>query len=89
MWHWQNDMCHWQIHTFGPLVIVTIELLIFRHDLSQGFNFHKVPYELNIHGTDFHKLNLHFFASVNSRCGGAVVESMSAQPLILGSNPSD
>ena len=29
--------------------------VIFRHDLSLGSNFHKVPYELKIHGADFHK----------------------------------
>ena len=29
--------------------------VIFRHDFSLGSNFHKVPFELNIHGTDFRK----------------------------------
>ena len=32
--------------------------VIFRHDFSLGSNFHKVPYELNIHGTDSNKLIL-------------------------------
>ena len=29
--------------------------VIFRHDFSLGSNFHKVPFELIIHGTDFHQ----------------------------------
>ena len=45
---WQNYMWHWQV----CLLTFTIELF-FRYDFSLGSNFHKVHYELNIHGTDF------------------------------------
>ena len=37
-------------YTFSPLL-----LGYFRHDISVGSNFYKVPYELNIHGADLHK----------------------------------
>ena len=34
--------------------------VIFRHGFSLGSNFHKVPCELYIHGTDFHESILYF-----------------------------
>ena len=46
---------------------------IFRHDFSLGSNFHKVPYELNIHGADYHKYILYFIINTQSKSGGAVV----------------
>ena len=54
--------------------------VIFRHDISLGSNFYKVPYELNIRGTDFHKSILYFFSLCHRRWGGAVVERWSGEP---------